>query len=345
MKRSAADASYIRLLRPTVRRRRLSMSTLICRAIVGALLLTGVLTRASAQDWPTRNVTVIVPVPAGVTSDIVARIVFEQVGKQVGHTFVVENRPGAGGAIGGNTAAKAAPDGHTILVWGAITAANALYKHLPYDTLRDFTPVAALGQTPLVVVTGVGRFKSLGDLIATAKANPGKLNYSSVGVGSAAHFGAEQLAVSTGISAQHVPFKSGEWLTEIVAGRIDFAVSPVTSALGLIRSGKLTPLAVGAATRSPTLPNVPTVVEAGLKSNAVYPFYTGAYLPAKTPHAVVVKLHDEIMQALAEPAVRERLKGVSVDPMPMTLAEFDTFFKKDVAANLELVKAAKIPVQ
>lgn len=321
------------------------MSTLFCRAMVGALLLTAVLTPASAQEWPSRNVTVIVPVPAGVTSDIVARIVFEQVGKQVGHTFVVENRPGAGGMIGGNTVAKAAPDGHTILVWGSIAAANALYKSLPYDTLRDFTPVAALGQTPLVVVTGVGRFKSLGELIKTAKANPGKLNYSTVGVGSAAHFGEQQLAVSAGFSAQHVPFKGGEWLTEIVAGRIDFAVSPVTSALGLIRSGKIVPLAVGAATRSPTLPNVPTLVEAGLKSDAVYPFYTGAYVPAKTPHAIVEKLHDEIMKALAVPAVQERLKGVSVDPMPMTRAEFDAFFKKDVAANLVLVKAAKIQRQ
>ena len=321
------------------------MSTVFCRASLGALLLTALATAASAQDWPTRNVTVIVPVPAGVTSDIAARVVFEQVGKQLGHTFVVENRPGAGGMIGGNTVAKATPDGYTILVWGAIAAANALYKTLPYDTLRDFTPVAPLGQTPLVVITQAGRFNSLGELISAAKANPGKLNYSTVGVGSASHFGEQQLALSTGISAQHVPFKGGEWLTEIVAGRIDFAVSPMASALGMIRSGKLTPLAVGAATRSPTLPDVPTIVEAGLKSDAVYPFYTGAYVPSKTPHSIVEKLHAEIMKALAEPAVKERLKGVSVDPMPMTLAEFNAFFRKDVAANLELVKAANIPRQ
>ena len=139
----------------------------------------------------------------------------------------------------GTAAAKAAPDGHTILVWGSIAAANALYTKLPYDTLRDFTPVAALGQTPLVVVTGVGRFKSLSELVSTAKANPGKLNYATVGVGSAAHFGTEQLAVSAGFSAKHVPFKGGEWLTEVIAGRLDFAVTPVTSAIGLIRDGKL----------------------------------------------------------------------------------------------------------
>jgi tripartite-type tricarboxylate transporter receptor subunit TctC len=321
------------------------MNIRLFRAVFSALLLIAALTPAPAQDWPSRKVTVIVPVPAGVASDIVARVVFEQVGKQVGHTFVVENRPGAGGTIGGNTVAKAAPDGHTILVWGSIAAANALYMKLPYNTLNDFTPVAALGQTPLVVVTGAGRYKSLSELISTAKANPGKLNYATVGVGSAAHFGAEQLAMSAGFSAQHVPFKGGEWLTEVIVGRIDFAVSPVTSAIGLIRSGKLVPLAISSSTRSASLPNVPTTVEAGLKSDAVYPFYTGVYLPAKTPHPIAEKLHDEVMKALALPAVQERLAAVSVDPMPMTLAEFGSFFKKDVAANLELVKAAKIPRQ
>jgi tripartite-type tricarboxylate transporter receptor subunit TctC len=321
------------------------MNALLCRAVLGAFLLIAALTAAPAQEWPSRNVTVVVPVPAGVASDIIARVVFDQVGRQVGHTFVVENRPGAGGSIGGNTVAKATPDGHTILVWGSIAAANALYTKLPYDTLKDFTPVAALGQTPLVVVTSVGRFKSLGDLVSTAKANPGKLNYATVGVGSAAHFGAEQLAVSAGFSAQHVPFKGGEWLTEVVAGRLDFAVAPVTSAIGLIRDGKLVPLAISSSTRSASLPDVPTMVEAGLKSDSVYPFYTGAYLPAATPNAIAEKLHNEIMKALALPAVRERLAAVNVDPMPMTLAEFGSFFKKDVAANLELVQAANMPRQ
>jgi tripartite-type tricarboxylate transporter receptor subunit TctC len=321
------------------------MDSILSRAALSAFLLIAALTPAPAQDWPSRNVTVIVPVPAGVTSDIAARVIFEQVGKQVGQTFLVENRPGAGGTIGGNIVAKAAPDGHTILVWGSIAAANALYTKLPYDTLQDFTPVTVFGQTPLVVITGAGRYKTLGEMIAAAKANPGKLNYATVGVGSAAHMGTEQLAVSAGFSAQHVPFKGGEWLTEVVAGRIDFAVSPMTSAIGLIRSGKLVPLAISSSTRSASLPNVPTMVEAGLRPDAVYPFYTGAYLPAKTPHAIAEKLHDEIMKALALPAVQERLAAVGVDPMPMTLAEFGSFFKKDVAANLELVKAANIPRQ
>ena len=321
------------------------MNNILRRAALGASLLLAALTSAAAQDWPSRNVTVVVPIPAGVTSDIVARVVFEQVGKQLGQTFVIENRPGAGGTIGGNMVAKAAPDGYTILVWGSIAAANALYTKLPYDTLNDFTPVAVFGQTPLVVVTGAGRYKTLGELVSAAKADPGKLNYATVGVGSAAHFGAEQLAVTAGFSAQHVPFKGGEWLTEVLAGRLDFAVPPVTSAISLIRAGQLVPLAISSSTRSPSLPNVPTMVEAGLKADAVYPFYTGAYLPTKTPHAIAEKLHAEIMKALALPSVQERLTAVGVDPMPMTLAEFGAFFKKDVANNLELVKAAKIPTQ
>jgi tripartite-type tricarboxylate transporter receptor subunit TctC len=319
------------------------MTILLRRTAMGAFLWIAALAPVQAQEWPTRNVTVIVPIPAGVTSDIVARVVFEQVGKQLGHTFVVENRPGAGGTIGGNIVAKAAPDGHTVLVWGSIAAANALYMKLPYDTLKDFTPVAALGQTPLVVVTGVGKYKSLAELIAAAKANPGKLNYASVGVGSAAHFGAEQLAASAGFTAQHVPFKGGEWLTEVMAGRIDFAVTPVASGIGLIRSGKLVPLAISSSARSASLPNVPTVVEAGLTANAAYPFYTGVYVAAKTPRAIVEKLHDEVAKALALPAIKERLTAIGVEPMPMTFKEFGSFFEKDVAGNLELVKSAKIP--
>lgn len=182
-------------------------------------------------------------------------------------------------------------------------------------------------------------------MIAAAKANPGKLNYASVGVGSAAHFGAEQLAASAGFTAQHVPFKGGEWLTEVMTGRLDFSVSPVTSAIGLIRDGKLVPLAISSSARSASLPNVPTVVEAGLSAKAAYPFYTGVYVPAKTPHAIVEKLHNEVTKALATPAVKERLAAVGVEPMPMTLNEFGAFFKRDVAGNLELVETAKIPRQ
>jgi tripartite-type tricarboxylate transporter receptor subunit TctC len=272
--------------------------------VVGAAIALAAFGQASAEDWPTRSVTVVVPIPAGVASDIIARVVFEQVGKQVGQTFVIENRPGAGGTIGASMVAKSEPDGHTILVYGSIAAANALYARLPYDTVADFTPVVPFGETPLVVVTAAGRYNTLAELIAAAKAKPGELNYSTVGIGSAAHFGAVRLAVSAGITAQHIPFKGPA-----------------------------------------SLPDVPTLIEAGLKADAIYPFYTGAYLPARTPRAIVDKLHDEVVNALALPSVQERLAKIGVEKLPMTVAEFDRFFKDDVATNLELVKAANIPRQ
>ena len=315
------------------------------RVVLGTAMALAIFNPASAEDWPTRTVTVVVPIPAGVASDIMARVVFEQVGRQVGQSFVIENRPGAGGTIGTSVVAKAAPDGYTILVYGSIAAANALYERLPYDTVADFTPVVAFGQTPLVVVTAVGRYKTLAELIAAAKAKPGELNYASVGIGSAAHFGAVRLAASAGITVQHVPFKGQEWLTDTIAGRVDFSVLPVTTIIGQIRDGKLTALAVGANERAASLPDVPTLIEAGLKADAIYPFYTGAYVPSKTPRAIVDKLHDEVVQALAVPSVQERLGKIGVEKLPMTVAEFEKFFKDDVANNLTLVKEANIPKQ
>jgi tripartite-type tricarboxylate transporter receptor subunit TctC len=321
------------------------MRNIIRSAVLSAAFALAALAPAAAEDWPTRTVTVVVPIPAGVASDIMARVIFEQVGRQVGQNFVIENRPGAGGTIGANTVAKAAPDGYTVLVYGSIAAANALYNKLPYNTLNDFTAVVPFGETPLVVVTAAGRYKTLGDLIAAAKAKPGALNYSTVGVGSAAHFGAVRLAVSTGITAQHIPFKGGEWMADTIAGRVDFSVPPVTTVIGPIRDGKLTALAVGAAKRAKSLPNVPTLIEAGLKADAIYPFYTGAYVPSKTPAAIVQKLHDEVTKALAVPSVQERLSKIGVEPMPMTSAQFEQLFKDDIAANLALVEAAHIPKQ
>jgi tripartite-type tricarboxylate transporter receptor subunit TctC len=320
-------------------------ATTVRLAALSTAMLFAAIAPVVAEDWPARNVTVIVPIPAGVASDIMARVILEQVGRQVGQTFVIENRPGAGGTIGANMVAKAAPDGHTVLVYGALAAANALFSKLPYDTLADFAPVVAFGQQPLVVATATGRFKSLGDLIAAAKAKPGALNYATVGVGSASHFGAARLAVSAGFQAQHIPFKGGEWLTETIAGRVDFTVPPLTTMIGTIRDGKLAPLAVGAVKRSPSLPDTPTLIEVGLKADAIYSFYSGAFVPAKTPRYIVEKLHNEVMKALAVPSVQERLAKVGVEPMPMTITEFETFFRDDVAGNLALVQAANIPKQ
>ena len=304
---------------------------------------------AAAQDaaWPTRNVSVIVPLGAGSASDIIARVVGEQLGRQLGQTFVVENRPGAGGTIGANAVARSTPDGYTILAYGAMASAHALYSKLPYDTLRDFVPVIPLGQQPLVVVTSPAKgYKTLADLVAAAKAKPGELSFTSAGIGSASHFGAERIRASAGFEALHVPYKgAAEAVTEVVAGRADFSVQLFTTTLGLIRQGQLVALAVSAPKRTASAPDVPTTIEAGLPPNSVYPFYSALYLPAKTPRAIVEKLHRETAKALTVPAVRERLATLGVEPMEMSLAEFDAFFREDVDANAALVKAAKIPTR
>src|SRR5262245_9752479 len=331
--------------RPRLPKQEWTMRALPLAGALAASLAVGA--SASTEDWPTRTVTVIVPLGAGSASDTLARLVMEQVGKQLEQSFIVENRPGAGGTIGANVVAKSEPNGYMVLSYAALAAANALYARLRFDAQSDFTPVIALGQQPLAVVSAPSRgYKGLGDLIAAAKAHPGTLNYSSAGVGSATLFAVERLRVSAGIEAQHIPFKGAqESLTEIMAGRVDFGTQSLTSAWPLIRDGKVTALAVSALERSALMPDIPTIVEAGLSRNAVHPFYSALFVPARTPHEIVEKLHRETRKALEDAALRTRLATIGVEPMPMTLEEFGRFFKDDIAANIVLAKAAKIKAQ
>jgi tripartite-type tricarboxylate transporter receptor subunit TctC len=301
---------------------------------------------APAQDWPARNVTVVVPLGAGSASDIMARVVSDQLSRQLSRTFVVENRPGAGGTTGAAAVARSAPDGYTVLAFGALATAHAMHSKLSYDTVNDFTPVIAFGIQPLVIVGTPAKYKTLGDLIAAGKAKSATLNYSSAGVGTASHFGGERMLVSAGIKAQHVPFKgAAEAVTEVVAGRIDFSPQLLTTTLPLINDGKLAPLAVSAEKRISALPNVPTIVEAGLKPDAIYPFYSGFFVPAKTPRAVVDQLHAEAVKAIKAPEVQARFAKLGVEPLPMTVDRFAKFFREDVTAATALVKAANIPQQ
>ena len=302
---------------------------------------------ASAQDWPARNVTVVVPLAAGSASDIMARVVMDQVGRQLGKTFVIENRPGAGGTVGANMVANSAPDGHTILCYGALGTAHALYTKLPYDTFSAFAPVIPFGQQPLVLITSPAKgYKTLRDLIAAGTARPGALNYSSAGVGSASHFAAERLRISAGFTAQHIPFRgAAEAVTEVVAERADFSAQLPSTTLQLIGEGKLVALAVSADKRAASMSQVPTTLEAGLAADSIYPFYSGVFLPAKTPRPIIEKLHQEAAKAMREPAVQERFRQLGVEPMAMTVGQFEKFFKDDVDAAVALVQAANIPRQ
>jgi tripartite-type tricarboxylate transporter receptor subunit TctC len=275
-----------------------------------------------------------------------ARVVSDQLSRQLSRTFVVENRPGAGGTTGAAAVARSAPDGYTVLAFGALATAHAMHSKLSYDTVNDFIPVIAFGIQPLVIVGTPAKYKTLGDLIAAGKAKSATLNYSSAGVGTASHFGGERMLVSAGIKAQHVPFKgAAEAVTEVVAGRIDFSPQLLTTTLPLINDGKLAPLAVSAEKRISALPNVPTIVEAGLTPDAIYPFYSGFFVPAKTPRAVVDQLHAEAVKAIKAPEVQARFAKLGVEPLPMTVDRFAKFFREDVTAATALVKAANIPQQ
>jgi tripartite-type tricarboxylate transporter receptor subunit TctC len=302
---------------------------------------------AKAEAWPTRPLHVIIPLGAGTTTDIVPRIVFEQVSTQLGQPIIVENRPGAGATTGSNAVAKAEADGYTLLAnSSAHTIAPSLYSGLGYDASRDFAVVGPLGVVPSVLLASPAKgFKTAADLVNAAKAKPGSLNFASAGVGTATHLSAVRFNVSAGIEAVHVPFKSApEILGEMLAGRIDYFLAPIVVALPFVRVGKRVALAVNSPRRLKSLPDVPTLSEAGF-ANAEYSFWIGVFLPAKTPGEIVERLAQEMHKALAESKVRDKLAALGVEPMEMTPREFDAFVKRQIGADAELARAAGLKAQ
>ena len=316
----------------------------ICLILLPVLGLGFAAMGAGAQTWPTKPLRAVVPVGAGSTADTIPRLVFEQLSPQLGQSTVVENRPGAGVTIGTAFVAKADPDGYTILATGnAHTIAPSLYPNLSYHPARDFAAVIPLGISPQVMVVSPAKgLKTVGDLVAAAKAKPGAFNFSSVGVGTATHLAAERFRFSAKVEAVHVPFKGGaEAMSEVIAGRVDFFFGPVPLVLPHVREGKLAALVVNGAKRAAALPDVPTTLEAGF-ADAEYPIWFGLFLPAKTPRDIVDKLHRETLKALQAPKVRDKLVTLGLDPMVMTPAEFDAHVEKEIAVNAALVKAVGI---
>jgi len=297
---------------------------------------------AHAEAWPSKPVRAIVPFAAGSTTDIVPRVVFDQLSSQLGQSIVVENRAGAGGTTGSGFVAKAEPDGYTLLAHGsALTISPALYSNLSFDPARDLAAVVPLGISPSVLVVPPDRgWKSVADLVGAARAKPGALNFSSVGIGSATHLSAERFRHSAGVDAVHVPFKGGaEAMTEVIAGRMDFFFGPVGLVLPHIQEGQLRALVVNSAKRSSAQPDIPTTKEGGI-ANAEYPIWFGLFLPAKTPREIVERLHAETLKALQSVHVRQKFAALGIDPMPMTPAEFSAHVQKEIATNAALVKAA-----
>ncbi len=302
---------------------------------------------ALAQGYPDKPIRIIVPFTAGSGTDIVARTVGEAMGKGLGQPLIIENRPGAGGTIGAAQVAKSTPDGYTLLVHSAGHVANAsIYPGLPYDTIKDFAGITPLASLPNVLIVSPSKgFKSVKDLVDKARANPGAMNYGSAGMGSATHMNAEIFRQSAKFDAVHVPFKgTPEAMTETATGRLDFLFAPLSSALQLIRDGRLQALAVGTAQRSPLLPNVPTTIEAGYPQSD-YVFWVAMLAPAGTPKAIVDRLNAEATKALANPEVKEKLAVLGAEPMPMTPAAFDAFIRSETARMAEVVKSANIKLQ
>jgi tripartite-type tricarboxylate transporter receptor subunit TctC len=312
--------------------------------VLAAALVAAAAGTAFGQTWPSRTITAVVPFGPGTSIEAAARPLFEQMARDLGQPIIIEHRPGAGGTTGAGAVARAAPDGHTLLVYSSsFSISHSIHLNRPYDTLRDFIPVLPLGVQPNVIVTAPSKgFRKLEDLIKAAKDKPGAMNYASIGVGSAPHVAAERFRLSAGFEAQHIPFRSPpEALTETLTGRIDFYFVPLGTALPLIREGKLVPLAVSTSKRAQALPEIPTTQEAGLRDSA-FDLWIGLFAPAGTPAAVVERLHAEGKKALETAAVRERLAALAMEPMPMSQAEFAAHFRRDVEDLADLIRRAGI---
>ena len=296
---------------------------------------------AAAQDWPTKQpIKVIVPFTAGSATDITARTVVDQVGKQIGQGFVVENRGGAGTTLGSNLVARAEPDGYTILISStSMVVVPSTYANLPYSVTDDFVSVGGLADVPFFVGTSL-KFKTMKEVIEAGKKPGGNILYGTAGAGSSGHLFMEQLRLVAGYPITHVPFRgTPEAMTEMVAGRIDMYPTPAVNAIQLSRDGKINTLAVSSPKRLPTLPEVATLREVGLP-DAEYQFWVGAFAPAKTPKPIVERLNREIIAALKVKEVSDKLLALGGTPMPMTQPEFEAFVKKELALNAKIVKAA-----
>jgi tripartite-type tricarboxylate transporter receptor subunit TctC len=321
---------------------KLRVTLILTAAALWAIL--GSARPAAAQEWPTRAIFVVSPFSAGSANDVVARLVLDQVGQQIGQAFVVENRPGGGGIVGVASVVRAEPDGYTLLLSSAsMSSAIILHRSLPYDELHDLVPIAMLSIQPSVLVAAPDKgFKSVAELVAAAKAKPGQLNFASAGIGSASHIAGERFRLAAGLNVRHIPYRGPvEALADLMTGRIDFYFLPIAAALPQIKQGKILALAVSTSTRAQSLPEVPTIAEAGYPQ-AEYLFWGGVSAPAKAPQPVVEKLNREINKALAIPAVAQKLQQLGAQPRPMTPQQFAKFFADDVASMIKLGNDANI---
>ncbi|HVP09144.1 MAG TPA: tripartite tricarboxylate transporter substrate binding protein [Burkholderiales bacterium] len=307
---------------------------LLCAALVSL--------SAGAQPFPTRPVKLVVGFTPGGGVDIAARTLAPKLSELIGQPVIVENKPGAGTNIANDFVAKAAPDGTTLLVNTPAVAINmSLYKNLPFDTLRDFAPVSMFSESPnILVVNAKLAAASLKDFLAYARANPGKLNYSSAGAGTTQHLSAELLKLRTGISMVHVPYKgTAPSLTALIAGEVDASFANIPAILQHVKSGRLRPLASTGTKRAALMPDVPTMKEAGVKGVEVTVWY-GVLAPAATPKEMVAGLSGAVAKAAHDPEMKKRLAEQGAEPVGNSAEEFAKILKDEIATWAEVVKVS-----
>lgn len=302
----------------------------------------------SADKYPSKPINYVVPFAAGGTTDLLGRLIGQRLSQVLGQSVVVENRPGAGGNIGSDYVAKAAPDGYT-LVGGTISSHSinvSLYPKMPYDPVKNFQPVALIGTLPnVLVVNASSPWKSVEDVIAAAKAKPGAINFGSSGNGTSQHLSAELFANMAGLKLTHVPYKgSSQAVQALLGNQVDLVFENSVAAVPMIQSGKFRALATTGPKRSAELPDVPTVSEAGLKGYEIVS-WQAIFAPAGTPAPIVNKLATEIGKIIREPEMRAKLAGLGVEPSGAGPAELGAFQKREVAKWAELIKVANIRLE
>jgi tripartite-type tricarboxylate transporter receptor subunit TctC len=299
------------------------------------------------QTFPTKPVRLIISFTPGSSTDIVGRAVAAKLQEMWGQPVVAENRPGAGGTVGSEFVLRSDPDGYTLLANSSAHVANpGIYKDMRYDTLRDFVNLALLGGGPnVLMVSPDAGWKTLGDFVRAAKANPGKLNFASAGIGSGTHFNLEKLKIATGVDVVHVPYKgTPEAIGDTIAGRTCCYWAPLNAALPHVTGGKAVALALSSAQRSPLLPNLPSVAEQGYPGFD-YTLWVGLWGPAKIPAEIAAKINKDVNAALATPELRAQLTRLGTVPGNLTIPQFTEFVKKELDETKKILDAAGIKPQ
>jgi tripartite-type tricarboxylate transporter receptor subunit TctC len=311
----------------------------------GALAAALASTPGAAQNYPTKAIRLIVPFPPGGPNDILGRVLAQILSEQLGYQVVVDNRGGAGGIIGAELAARAGPDGYTLLFGGTapLSINPALHKTLPYDPIKDFSAVSLVGTAPSMLVAHPAvPIKTVKDLIALAKARPGQLNFASAGIGTPPHLAGELFKSMAGVDMVHVPYKGGgPALTDLLAGQVGLYFSGISSALPFVKEGKLRGIAVTSAKRTAVVPDMPTIAESGLPGYEVGNWYA-VLAPAATPPAIVTRLSAEINTALKAAEVRKRFLELAADPLGSTPAELAAYIRSEIVKWAKVIKMAGI---